>query len=140
MSRLFGRIAQNGYVVRDVRAAMDHWIDVMGVGPWFYFDRVKIDYFRHRGEDSNLEMSAALANPGDIQIELIQQRNDAPSCTRSSSTPAAKAFSTWRIGQRSTRSSTTACFLLDTRWGTRVRSAASRAASPTSTLNSIPAP
>jgi hypothetical protein len=36
-------------VVRDVRAAMDHWINVMGVGPWFYFERVKIDYFRHRG-------------------------------------------------------------------------------------------
>jgi hypothetical protein len=61
MSRIFGKICQNGYVVRDVRAAMDHWIDVMGVGPWFYFDRVKIE------------------NSGDIQIELIQQRNDAPS-------------------------------------------------------------
>lgn len=79
MSRLFGRICQNGYVVRDVRAAMDHWINVMGVGPWFYIDRVKIDYFRHRGKDSNLEMSVAMANSGDIQIELIQQRNDAPS-------------------------------------------------------------
>jgi len=27
---------------------MDHWIDVMGVGPWFYFDRVRVDYLRHR--------------------------------------------------------------------------------------------
>jgi hypothetical protein len=79
MSRLFGGIRQNGYVVRDVHAAMDHWINVLGVGPWFYLDRVKIDYFRHRGEDSNLEMSIALANSGSIQIELIQQRNDAPS-------------------------------------------------------------
>lgn len=79
MSRIFGEIRQNGYVVRDVRAAMDHWIGVMGVGPWFYFDRVAIDYFRHRGEESDLEMSIALANSGDIQIELIQQRNDAPS-------------------------------------------------------------
>lgn len=79
MSRLFGAIRQNGYVVRDVRAAMDHWINVIGVGPWFYFERVKIDYFRHRGQPSNLEMSVALANSGDVQIELIQQRNDAPS-------------------------------------------------------------
>ena len=23
----------------------------MGVGPWFYIDRVKTDYFRHRGKD-----------------------------------------------------------------------------------------
>ena len=79
MSRLFGAIRQNGYVVRDIRAAVDHWINVMGVGPWFYFERVNVDYFRHRGEPSNLEMSIALANSGELQIELIQQRNAAPS-------------------------------------------------------------
>jgi hypothetical protein len=79
MSRIFGAIRQNGYVVRDVRAAMDHWVDVIGVGPWFYFDRVKIDWFRYRGKDSDVELSIALANSGDLQIELIQQRNAAPS-------------------------------------------------------------
>lgn len=79
MSRLFGAIRQNGYVVRDVRAAMEHWVEVMGVGPWFYFDRVRVDYFRHRGAPSDVELSIALANSGDLQIELIQQRNQAPS-------------------------------------------------------------
>jgi hypothetical protein len=82
MSRIFGAIRQNGYVVRDVRAAMDHWVTVMGVGPWFYFDRVRIDYFRHRGTESDVELSIALANSGDLQIELIQQRNAAPSMYR----------------------------------------------------------
>ena len=79
MSRFFGAIRQNGYVVRDIQAAMDHWVRVMGVGPWFYFERVQMDWFRHRGGDSNLEVSIALANSGDLQIELIQQRNQAPS-------------------------------------------------------------
>lgn len=79
MSRIFGPVRQNGYVVRDIQAAMDHWIKVMGVGPWYYVDRVKTDYFRHRGRDSDIEMSIALANSGNLQIELIQQRNDAPS-------------------------------------------------------------
>jgi hypothetical protein len=78
MSRIFGAVRQNGYVVRDIRAAMDHWVGI-GVGPWFYIDRVKTDYFRHRGADSPVEMSIALANSGDLQLELIQQRNDAPS-------------------------------------------------------------
>jgi hypothetical protein len=82
MSRIFGAVAQNGYVVRDIDAAMDHWINVIGVGPWYYIDRVKTDYFRHRGEDSGVEMSIAVANSGDLQIELIQQRNDAPSLYR----------------------------------------------------------
>jgi len=79
MSGIFGTVRQNGYVVRDIRAAMDHWVNVLRIGPWFYFDRVKTDYFRYRGKDSNLEMSAALANSGELQIELIQQRNEAPS-------------------------------------------------------------
>lgn len=79
MSRIFGAVTQNGYVVRDIHAAMDHWINVMGVGPWFYVDRVKTDYFTYHGEPSAMEMSVALANSGDLQIELIQQRNDAPS-------------------------------------------------------------
>ncbi|MEO6030033.1 MAG: VOC family protein [Candidatus Binatia bacterium] len=82
MSRIFGKIAQNGYVVHDIQAAMRHWVEVMGVGPWFYFEKVPVDYFRHRGQDSALDMSVALANSGDLQIELIQQRNDAPSMYR----------------------------------------------------------
>lgn len=82
MSRIFGAVRQNGYVVRDVHAAMDHWVTVMGVGPWFYFERVPIDYFRHRGHDSAVEMNIALANSGDLQIELIQQTNAAPSMYR----------------------------------------------------------
>ncbi len=82
MSRIFGAIRQNGYVVRDIEAAMDHWVRVLGVGPWYYFDRVRIDWFRHRGAPSEIEMSVALANSGDLQVELIQQRNDAPSLYR----------------------------------------------------------
>ncbi len=79
MSRIFGAISQNGYVVRDIHAAMDHWINVLGVGPWFYFEKVQLDHFSYHGEPSNLEMSVALANSGNLQIELIQQTNDAPS-------------------------------------------------------------
>lgn len=79
MSRIFGAVRQNGYVVRDIRAAMDHWVNVVGVGPWFFVEEVKTDYFRHRGVPSDMRMSVALANSGDLQIELIQQLNDAPS-------------------------------------------------------------
>lgn len=77
MSRIFGKVCQNGYVVRDIEAAMKHWIDVMGVGPWFYIEDVKTDWFTCRGKVSDVKMSIALANSGDLQIELIQQRNDA---------------------------------------------------------------
>ena len=82
MSRLFGPVRQNGYVVRDIDAALRHWTEVMGVGPFWYFERVPVEDFRYRGEPSAAEMSIALANSGPLQIELIQQRNDAPSMYR----------------------------------------------------------
>ncbi|MEV0296035.1 VOC family protein [Nocardia sp. NPDC050710] len=78
MSRIFGRIAQLGYVVRDINAEMRRWID-QGIGPWFYVHDVPMDFFTYRGIVSPMKMSVALANSGDVQIELIQPRNDAPS-------------------------------------------------------------
>lgn len=82
MSRIFGAVAQNGYVVKDIHAAMDHWINVLGVGPWFFIEKVEVSNFRYHGEPSDLQMSVALANSGDLQIELIQPTNDAPSMYR----------------------------------------------------------
>lgn len=82
MSRIFGPVRQNGYVVRDLRAAMRHWIDVVGVGPWFVVERAPIREFRYRGAPSDPELAIALANSGALQIELIEQRNAAPSLYR----------------------------------------------------------
>jgi len=82
MSRIFGSVRQNGYVVRDVEAAMHHWTRVLGVGPFFYFEKVPIEDFRYRGALSPIDVSIALANSGALQIELIQQRNHAPSTYR----------------------------------------------------------
>jgi len=82
MSRIFGPIRQNGYVVRDIEKALHHWTTVLGVGPFFYFERAPITEFSYRGVTSPLEVSIALGNSGDLQIELIQQRNDAPSMYR----------------------------------------------------------
>ena len=43
MSRFFGKVCQNGYVVRDIEAALKHWTEVLGVGPFYYIDRVACD-------------------------------------------------------------------------------------------------
>ena len=82
MSRHFGKITQNGYVVRDIEVAMRHWSEVLGVGPWFYAERAPIEGFEYRGAPSDCQISIALANSGPLQIELIEQRNDAPSMYR----------------------------------------------------------
>ncbi len=82
MSRLFGAIRQNGYVVRDIEAAMKHWVEVLGVGPWFYLENFPVADFRYEDTPSPVEVSIALANSGALQVELIQQHNDAPSMFR----------------------------------------------------------
>lgn len=78
MSRIFGAINQIGYVVRDIDASMQQWVR-NGIGPWFHIENVVTDYFCYRGEESAMTMSVAIANSGDVQLELIQPTNDAPS-------------------------------------------------------------
>ena len=82
MSRIFGEITQNGYVVRNIQTAMRHWIEVLGVGPWFYLEHLQLNDFRYKGQRSPVDVSIALANSGRLQVELIQQHNDAPSLYR----------------------------------------------------------
>ena len=82
MSRLFGPMRQVGIVVRDIEKAMRHWVEVCGVGPWFYTEQLPMDEFRYKGRIYDLKVSIALANSGDVQLELIQQRNDVPSLYR----------------------------------------------------------
>ncbi|SEP83242.1 Glyoxalase/Bleomycin resistance protein/Dioxygenase superfamily protein [Faunimonas pinastri] len=82
MSRFLGQIRQLGYVVDDIEQAMDYWSRVLGVGPFFYNERVPIENYRYRGEAYDVHNSVALANSGFMQVELIQTRNDAPSMYR----------------------------------------------------------
>lgn len=82
MSTLLGPIRQLGYVVDDIEAGMLHWSEVMGVGPWFYKLRVPIEDYTFDGHRYEPHNSVALANSGDMQVELIQIRNDVPSMYR----------------------------------------------------------
>ena len=82
MSRFFGDIRQAGYVVPDIEAAMDYWSSKLGIGPWFYREKVPIENYTYRGQRYEVHNSVALANSGPLQMELIQTRNDAPSMYR----------------------------------------------------------
>lgn len=80
MSKAFGGIKQLGFVVLDIEKAMDHWATHLQVGPWFYSENAQTTEFRYYGKPSAFpKLSIALGQCGDLQIELIQQRNDAPS-------------------------------------------------------------
>lgn len=76
--RAFGDIRQLGYVVADVDAAVRAWSDRLGVGPWMLFRNVPLQC-EFRGRASVPLIDVAMSYRGALQIELIQQRNDAPS-------------------------------------------------------------
>jgi catechol 2,3-dioxygenase-like lactoylglutathione lyase family enzyme len=79
MSTYFGGIRQNGYVVQDLDTAIHYWTTVLGVGPFYRIDHVPLTKFIYEGAPSNPDLNIALANSGDVQIELIHQLNGAQS-------------------------------------------------------------
>ena len=76
-----GPIRQNGYVVRDLDAAMARWLEI-GVGPWFVLPHLTQAGSTYRGHDTAPVVSIAFANSGDLQVELIVQEDDSPSVYR----------------------------------------------------------
>ncbi|MFJ3044749.1 VOC family protein [Herbaspirillum chlorophenolicum] len=82
MSRFLGEIKQLGYVVEDIEAAMKYWTGTLGVGPFYYMERVPLKNYRYKGQAYDIHNSVALANSGGVQVELIQQRSNTPSMYR----------------------------------------------------------
>jgi hypothetical protein len=73
-----GQVMQMAYVPKDVDAALAFWLK-LGAGPFFTLSHVKMEDVRYRGEPTDCDFSIWLGHWGDMQIELIQQHNDAPS-------------------------------------------------------------
>lgn len=79
-SRKYMQIA---WVVPDLDAAIGHWVRQAGVGPFFYFDDVVYEDAVYRGEPwQPVKFHAAIAQAGDMQIELISQLEEGPSMFR----------------------------------------------------------
>jgi catechol 2,3-dioxygenase-like lactoylglutathione lyase family enzyme len=74
-----GAAFQLGIIVEDIEAAMAHWSGTLGAGPFFYFEDPGPVKCTYRGVPTNPLSSCAFGYSGDMQIELVQQRNTAPS-------------------------------------------------------------
>lgn len=79
MSQLFGPIRQLGIMVTSLDRALEYYTKTLRIGPFFRMDHVETEYFRYRGQPCDADVSLALAYSGDMQIELVEQHNDAPS-------------------------------------------------------------
>jgi hypothetical protein len=74
----FGPIVQLGYLVPDIERAARHWTETLGVGPFFLIEHTPFTELWYRGRAISADQSAALAQWGDLQIELVQQHDTRP--------------------------------------------------------------
>lgn len=71
------------WVVPDLHAAMSAWTQSTGVGPFFFFESVPFEAPVYRGRPAqDVHITAAMAQAGDVQIELVCQHDDRPSVFR----------------------------------------------------------
>ncbi|MGR6999150.1 VOC family protein [Yinghuangia aomiensis] len=69
---------QLGYVVEDITAGVEHWLHVMGVGPFFVMRGVGIDGAYEGDTPQPIGMDVAFSYLGDTQIELIRPLGERP--------------------------------------------------------------
>lgn len=70
-----GQVIQLAFVPYDFDGALQHWIEGMGVGPFYMLDHLPYQDVVYRGNPIEIDCSVALAYWGDLQIELIRQHN-----------------------------------------------------------------
>lgn len=75
-------LIQHAWFVKDLDAALAIWIE-RGAGPFRVARNMLIDT-EYRGQPSRLELSVAWGQFDGMQVECIQQHNDAPSAFKDS--------------------------------------------------------
>ena len=69
-----GQLSQIGIVVRDLEAAMRHYWDVLGIGPWrvYTYGAPLLAEMTYRGRAQPYRMRLALTQAGPLIVELVQ--------------------------------------------------------------------
>jgi hypothetical protein len=92
-----GAVCQIAYIVEDLDAALKHWVEVLGIGPFFLIDSSIIENPRYRGQPTDLDLTAALSYSGSMCVEVIQQSNDSPSVYREIMDKRGPGFHHWGV-------------------------------------------
>lgn len=85
-------IIQYAWVVPNLEEGARRWHATTGIGPFLVNRDLKLDAPRHRGLPSNTRFSTAVAQHGEVQIELVAQHDDTPSAYRDTVPAGASAF------------------------------------------------
>lgn len=74
----YGSIRQIAWLVDDLDAAIRHWIEFAGVGPWTVYRNTTLRG-HCRGVETQVKMNVGLSYQDEMQIELIQVTSKTPS-------------------------------------------------------------
>lgn len=85
-------IIQMAWVVEDLEEAAHRWNRTSGVGPFLVNRHIRIIDPLYREEPGEVDFSTAIAQAGPVQIELVQQHCDSPSCYRDSVPAGSEGF------------------------------------------------
>jgi hypothetical protein len=68
------------YLVEDIPAAVDRWVEVFGAGPFFWLgERIEFDECNFRGESCVLDHGAVIGRWGNIFVEFSHVYDISPS-------------------------------------------------------------
>jgi len=90
-------VIQMAYVSRNLEASTEYWTSVIGAGPFFFSDVLAPTEQVYRGAPAAVRFKIAVGYSGDMQIEVVQPLDDAPSMFTeimdpSTATPVAGLF------------------------------------------------
>ena len=85
-------IVQLAWVVNDLEEAAHRFHRLYGCGPFLMNRHIKLGDPRYRGAPVRTDFSTALAQAGDVQIELIVQHDDTPAVYRDLHAAGADGF------------------------------------------------
>ena len=77
-----GPPVQIAYAVSDIFRGVDKWIKDFGAGPFFIAEHIPIKNVIYRGHPSELDITAAYGQWGEIMVELVQDHGEGPSIIR----------------------------------------------------------
>lgn len=92
-----GSIIQYAYTVDDIDLSLGHYVDDLGVGPWYRLGPFTPQRARYRGQPTSPTLTLARAFNGSSMIELIQQHDDGPSIYRERFEVRGHGFHHWAV-------------------------------------------
>jgi hypothetical protein len=90
-------IMQMAYVVKDLHAAINEWVERLYVGPWFVLEHFSGVDPVYRGRPSKADITLAMSFAGHMNIELIQCNDEHPSVYKELIDSKGYGFHHWGI-------------------------------------------